>query len=253
MKVDAMTSAVALASLAASGLNLPSLPAFAPAPATPEALARRSLVDGALAGAWRGLDGHCTDDAEDAAIDAVAGAFGSTYGEATPDGARCIFDALGLYGDAEGLVFADLGAGVGKMVAHASLETAVGRAIGVELSESRHAVSLEALARLKASGDADALRPSLDVDLRCGDILEDVPADATHAYCASLLFDDAFRRDLGAALDASRVEVFAALNDVPTASFIRDAQVRRARMTWNPATGATDFFVYRRRRPLGKL
>ena len=92
MRLDVATTAVAVASLAASGLQLPSLPAVAPAPRTVEELERRAVVDGALSRAWKGLDGHCSTRAEDDEIDAVAGEFGSTYGEVTFDGARCVFD-----------------------------------------------------------------------------------------------------------------------------------------------------------------
>lgn len=36
-----------------------------------------------MAAAWCGLDGHCASEAEEASIDAVAGEFASTFGEAT--------------------------------------------------------------------------------------------------------------------------------------------------------------------------
>eukprot|EP00629_Pelagomonadales_sp_RCC1024_P007189 CAMPEP_0119268612 /NCGR_PEP_ID=MMETSP1329-20130426/6340_1 /TAXON_ID=114041 /ORGANISM="Genus nov. species nov., Strain RCC1024" /LENGTH=250 /DNA_ID=CAMNT_0007268591 /DNA_START=167 /DNA_END=916 /DNA_ORIENTATION=- len=250
MRVDAITTAVAAASLAASGL-MPSAPAFAPAPRTPEEFARRQRIDRALEAAWASLDGHCTDAAEEALVDAVAGEFGSTYGEVSCAGARTVFEALGLYDDAAGATFADLGSGVGKMVAQAFLELDVAGAAGVELSPTRHGNGVEAMKRLAVDECVEELRlgaakrlPGL---LRRGDLLAELPAlGATHAYCASLLFDDPMLERLGEALDESDIVRFAALTDVPTSKFQRVHKVR-AHMSWNPATGGTDVFVFDRR------
>ena len=254
MRLDVATTAVAVASLAASGLQLPSLPAVAPAPRTVEELERRAVVDGALSRAWKGLDGHCSTRAEDDEIDAVAGEFGSTYGEVTFDGARCVFDALGLYEDgvAADAVFADLGSGVGRMAAQCVVECGVSRAVGVELSRSRHDRGCEALKRLAFDPDV-AGSDVAAVDLRWGDILVELPllGDVSHAYVASLLFDEAMLDKLGAALDASNIKTFAALSAVPTTRFSRDATPTRARMTWNPAMGGTDVFLYRRKQRRG--
>ena len=71
--------------------------------------------------------------------------------------------------------------------------------------------------------------------------------------CASLLFDDPMLARLGAALDASNVESFAALSSVPAKRFVQDGAPRRARMTWNPAGGGSDVFVYRRRKSYNKF
>jgi hypothetical protein len=136
MRLDAITTAVAAASLAASGLTVPGLPALPPAPRTPEDLQRRTTIDAALRRAWTGLDGFSTaTPEEDAAIDAVSGENGNTYGEVTFDGARCVFDALGLYDAPAGAVFADLGSGVGQMVAHCAVECAVAGSVGVRAGQ----------------------------------------------------------------------------------------------------------------------
>ena len=255
MRLDAITTAVAAASLAASGLTVPGLPALPPAPRTPEDLQRRTTIDAALRRAWTGLDGFSTaTPEEDAAIDAVSGENGNTYGEVTFDGARCVFDALGLYDAPAGAVFADLGSGVGQMVAHCAVECAVAGSVGVELSRSRHDRAVEALKRLSFDDDVDAAALKT-VDLREGDILAELPRldRVSHAYCASLLFDDPMLARLGAALDASNVESFAALSSVPTKRFVQDGAPRRARMTWNPAGGGSDVFVYRRRKSYNKF
>ena len=108
MRVDAMTTAVAVASLAASGL-VPQAPVAPPAPRTPAEMLRREAIDGAVERAWRGLDGHRATPDEEAAIDEIAGEFGNTYGEVVAGGARTVFDMLGLLHDAPAdAAFADL-------------------------------------------------------------------------------------------------------------------------------------------------
>ena len=71
MRVDAMTTAVAVASLAASGL-VPQAPVAPPAPRTPAEMLRREAIDGAVERAWRGLDGHRATPEEEAEIDQIA-------------------------------------------------------------------------------------------------------------------------------------------------------------------------------------
>mgnify|MGYP002041707118 CR=1 FL=1 len=129
-------------------------------------------------------------------------------------GARQVFEELGLY-DAEDATFADLGSGVGKLVAQAYLELGV-NAAGVELSRTRHDRGVEAMKRLAADERVEGLRPgaaaALPGLLRHGDLLAERPKlEATHAYVASLLFDEPMTERLGAALDETGVVRFAAL------------------------------------------
>lgn len=70
MRVDVASTAVAIASFAASGL-VPQAPVCAPAPRTPDEMLRREAIDGAVTRAWRSLDGHLCPEEEEAAIDLV--------------------------------------------------------------------------------------------------------------------------------------------------------------------------------------
>ena len=78
--------------------------------------------------------------------------------------------------------------------------------------------------------------------------------DISHAYVASLLFDDCMLGKLGRALDTSTVATIATLSDFPSEQFERVGK-RRAAMSWNAAGGGTDVFLYQRRRPplFGKM
>ena len=256
MRVDAMTTAVAVASLAASGL-VPQAPVAPPAPRTPAEMLRREAIDGSIERAWRGLDGHRATPEEEAAIDEIAGEFGNTYGEVVAGGARTVFDMLGLLHDAPAdAAFADLGSGAGRMVAQCWLECKVQSSTGVELSRTRHDCAVEGLARLLVDDDAPAaLSIAAAPEFVHGDILAALPElEVSHAYVASLLFDDCMLAKLGRALDASTVASIATLSDFPSESFDRVGK-RRAAMSWNAAGGGTDVFLYQRRRPtlFGKM
>ena len=176
MRVDAMTTAVAVASLAASGL-VPQAPVAPPAPRTPAEMLRREAIDGAIERAWRGLDGHRATPDEEAAIDEIAGEFGNTYGEVVAGGARTVFDMLGLLHDAPAdASFADLGSGAGRMVAQCWLECNVQAAVGVELSRTRHDCAVEGLARLLVDDDAPAAASTAAApEFVHGDILAALP------------------------------------------------------------------------------
>jgi len=187
----------------------------------------------------------------------VAGEFGNTYGECAAGGARTVFEALGLLHDAPAAAsFVDLGSGGGRMVAQCWLECSVASAVGVELSKTRHDCAVEGLARLLVDEDTPAAASTAAApEFVHGDILEALPdLGVSHAYCASLLFDDCMVAKLGRALDASAVTTVATLGELPTEHFEVFGK-RRAAMSWNAAGGGTDVFLYRRRRPalFGKM
>ena len=256
MRVDAIQTAVAVASLAASGL-VPQAPVAPPAPRTPAEMLRREVIDGAVERAWKGLDGHRATPEEEAAIDEIAGEFGNTYGEVVAGGARTVFDMLGLLHDAPAdAAFADLGSGAGRMVAPCWLECHVQSSVGVELSRTRHDCAVEGRARLLVDDDAPAAASTAAaLEFVHGDILAALPElEVSHAYVASLLFDDCMLGKLGRALDASTVASIATLSDFPSEQFERVGK-RRAAMSWNAAGGGTDVFLYQRRRPtlFGKM
>ena len=142
------------------------------------------------------------------------------------------------------------------MVAQCWLECHVQSSMGVELSRTRHDCAVEGLARLLVDDDAPAAASTAAApEFVHGDILAALPElEVSHAYVASLLFDDCMLAKLGRALDASSVASIATLSDFPSEYFERVGK-RRAAMSWNAAGGGTDVFLYQRRRPtlFGKM
>ena len=97
--------------------------------------------------------GHkATSATDEAALHKAGGPRAFTYGEITTLGFRRLCARLKLRDDD---VFADCGSGTGRIVVQAVTEFGVRRAVGVELSSSRHRLALEMLAasaRPKAEG-----------------------------------------------------------------------------------------------------
>ena len=205
-------------------------------------------VDVLLAEHWPDDEGFLLDDAEAARIDQqspdAAVGHASAYGEVTPRGARALFEAMGLL-EAEGAVFFDLGSGVGRLVAQAWLELPadrLARAIGVELSPSRHALASHSRASLLGAVGGSALpaaRRREDggsaFELRCGSMCSeelDLSA-ATHVYVASLCMGDELLDTLWARLQkrTPRLRVIASLREFrPAPACTAIAEVE---MTWN--------------------
>ena len=174
------------------------------------------------------------------------------YGELTIRGMRELQPKLRPRADD---VFYDLGSGTGRAVVQAALEWPVQRAVGVELSASRHAVGEAAMAR------AD---PSLQkrVVLREGDMIAcDGCEDMTILYVAGLLFDEPFMARLGERLgQLPRLRAITTLQRFPPdslpESFVEDpsnaaphddaaARSERVEVTWGAAR------VYRYERAIG--
>ena len=114
-----------------------------------------------------------------------------------------------------------------------------------------HDCAVEGLARLLVDDDAPAAASTAAApEFVHGDILAALPElEVSHAYVASLLFDDCMLAKLGRALGREyRREYCATLSDFPSEQFDRVGK-RRAAMSWNAAGGGTDVFLYQRRRP----
>ncbi len=111
------------------------------------------------------------------------------YGEIKHAALAKLLDYLSLK---EKDVFYDFGSGVGKVVIQAALSTPVKKAIGVELSKTRHLEAQTALAR------AAAFDPSLKnkVILRNEDIMKVDISDATVIYSCSTAFSVKFMKEL---------------------------------------------------------
>jgi SAM-dependent methyltransferase len=109
------------------------------------------------------------------------------YGEINHQSLTTLLGNLKLCADD---VFYDLGSGVGKAVLHTALITPVKKAIGIELSKTRHEESLQALA------NAEILAPS--ISQRCvfinDDLLNVDLSKATIIYTCSTAFSLAFMK-----------------------------------------------------------
>ncbi len=115
-------------------------------------------------------------------IHATAGS--DVYGEIRPAASLRLFDYLKL-GPQD--VFFDLGSGAGKVVLHAALATSVGRAIGVEMSRTRHALAKSVVAAARKEGlDVGACR------LRNANLMRTSLKGATVIYCCATAFSEAF-------------------------------------------------------------
>jgi len=170
------------------------------------------------------------------------------YGELTPRGVREVRELLSPRKDD---VFYDLGSGAGRFVLQAALEWPCSHAVGIELSRTRHRVGEVALSRT-----APFVRQR--ATLRCADMLAcEGCEDATLIYVASLVFDDAFMRQLGTRLSQlPRLRAIASLRPFPPGALPEFVPAKRnAAPDSDPATlrerveatwGATRVFIYAR-------
>ncbi|KAL1510563.1 hypothetical protein AB1Y20_006864 [Prymnesium parvum] len=220
------------------------------APARAFAAALADPVESQLAAIYAGLpDVHDLPADEILAVEASGGH--EAYGELTPAGVR---EVLARLGASAGDVLADLGSGCGRMVLQCALESPWLRAVGVELSPTRHRVAVEARRQCERMAGAHTARR---ITLLEGDMLSPQLAgaldDATIVYVASLLFDDSFMQRLGRMLaERPRVRAIATLSRFPSgalpgfredeSNFPPDEQVldRRVEVTW----GAARVYLY---------
>lgn len=138
-------------------------------------------------------------------------------------------------------VFVDLGSGVGKVVLHAALKTEVKRAIGVELSTTRHHDALEALKR------ASEWQPKLKT--RCQFINADLMTvdlkEATAIYTCSTAFSQGFMKQFTNRLaDFTQNFRLITLQELPPTKHFDLEEVLRLDMSWIRKTAV---HIYRRR------
>lgn len=220
-----------------------------PKAASPREEQARRVLGEALDRCWSDLDGETICEAEKDIVRETSGRVGFVYGECLYDGARAIFEALGLY-DAAGSVFADLGSGVGKLTAQAYCETPVDVALGVELSRERHDKAVEGWRRLRDDAKpirerhGDAAFDAANITFVCDDIFR-VDLDAvTHCYVSNLLFSkDANRRLsglLGSMPNLRRVATLTRLDDAPPHFAVAKTW---AMMSWS-RDSASPIYVY---------
>eukprot|EP01041_Mallomonas_annulata_P004395 gene4395-8749_t len=105
-----------------------------------------------------------------------------TYGEILPTSIRRIFKSANVDINSDDIMY-DLGAGTGKIAAQFAYETPCQRAIGIELGERRHNLSIEVLDKLRSTGDPNSFK----IEYIKGDIL-----NFPWYKDATILFIDAF-------------------------------------------------------------
>ncbi len=143
----------------------------------------RAGIEARIAGLYDPEDGDGFFESERERRSVARRGSSSTYGELTFAGAKALFAHLRL--GPEDCLF-DLGSGTGKLVWQAALSTRVGRAVGVELVPSRHAIAEHALARARAKG----WRALERVEFLHGDMLRADLSAATVVYSCNTAFPD---------------------------------------------------------------
>ena len=174
------------------------------------------------------------------------------YGELTVRGIRELKHRMLPNPGGHREVFVDLGSGCGKSVIQVAKEwtlDGVVKAIGIELSKTRHDVGQAGLQRVDDS-ELRARVQLVQADMLVCPHLE----DATLIYVASLLFDDDFMSRLGSRLAAlPNVHCVASLRQFPLGSLpgftedpsnVQSSLADRVEVTW----GAAHVFIYRRPR-----
>ena len=136
--------------------------------------------------------------AELALLSRVGGPRSATYGELTAIGMYQVFGGDFVLTKED--VFVDLGSGAGKLVLQAAEDYKVAKAIGIELSRTRHEEALTLLE--EAVADVQERVSFLCCDA-AGDEAAMVLAGATSAWVANLCFDDSLQRRLAARLEES--------------------------------------------------
>ncbi len=145
---------------------------------------------------YQGLStGFDTPAVERDGIDERCGLGASAYGEITGESAARLLRWLRLE---EHDVLFDLGSGDGRFVLQALCSSAVGRFVGIELSQHRHRIALSARDRLVKCTE---LRGSLvlqNADMRDADL-----STATVAYAGATCFDNAMMTTMARRLDCA--------------------------------------------------
>jgi SAM-dependent methyltransferase len=126
-----------------------------------------------------------------------------TYGEVTTLGVRQLAQEMGIStrqhnnqsqseseSQSESVIFYDLGSGVGRLVAQMYLDhpTIIVKAVGVELSQERHEIAVEALSRISTSIFENDDVKNHSIEFANADALDYDIADATHIFISSLCF-----------------------------------------------------------------
>lgn len=132
--------------------------------------------------------GYSIPKKERLAIDATGGS--ATYGEVLHSGISQLMAALSM--DRRS-VFYDIGSGTGRVVLQVACNSCAGKAVGVELSSTRHQQAVAALEVLEAGGTQH--RP---VEFHNADVASFPFHDGTHFFLCSTAFGAALCRRIAA-------------------------------------------------------
>jgi len=113
-----------------------------------------------------------------------------TYGELTLGGMNTLVEELKLQ---KNDVFYDLGSGVGKMPVYIYLTTPVKKAVGIELSPTRHAHAIKVKKSLEKKGMLDSARA---LNFLEKSMLDENLSDATIIYMSSTCFSDELMKSI---------------------------------------------------------
>jgi SAM-dependent methyltransferase len=136
---------------------------------------------------YRELDGFEIPKADARRVQRSRGS--PTYGELMPTATARLLAQLEL-GPED--LFVDMGSGIGKVALLAAMTTDVGRALGIELSETRHAQAERALQRAREQDVPGTER----VSFAQADMLTHPLDDATVVYTCSTAFLPGFMKRL---------------------------------------------------------
>mmetsp|Transcript_21457 Transcript_21457/g.32613 ORF Transcript_21457/g.32613 Transcript_21457/m.32613 type:complete len:321 (-) Transcript_21457:126-1088(-) len=235
---------------------------------------RRKVISNLLSSGWDPTDGFQISSDEVEAIDGQRRsnetASPSTYGEITELGARQLFKYMQLipvvkptlekvsdFKKEQGLFsFADLGSGNGRLLIQSYMEMpSLQRIIGIELSNLRHCVAVDAWGQLQDAArsirlNSDSNAPDIDIEMNEGDLFLLDISSLTHIYVASLCFSDDMIHRLANKLvsEADALKCVATLKPFPIEfnESLGEPIKQFIEMTWTKkrGTGCTVYFYH---------
>lgn len=162
------------------------------------------------------------------------------YGEINHQALNKLLDYLEL--DKKDVLY-DLGSGVGKVVLHTALITSVKKAVGIELSSTRHKEAMKALERTKEWVP--------NIAKRChfinGDLMLENLSDATVIYTCSTAFSQSFMKSMYERLASYKHKFkLITLQDLPSEKHFELIDKLRLDMSW---CRNTEVLIYKRSKP----
>jgi precorrin-6B methylase 2 len=174
---------------------------------------------------YKEKSGYCINDNECASIKKSGG--DDTYGEITDEAVQIIINELKPTADD---VFYDLGSGIGRMTFKMYLDSPIKKAIGVELSPTRHANAMHIKCELEKRGKIDKGRI---LEFRNEDMMKTSIEDATIIYLASTCLSNDFMKKITNRLAGLKKGLrVLSLRKLPSRAF-RKIKTLKLKMTWS--------------------